>query len=163
MAVHKARPKKRNPAPKKRPTAPARRPPEIDHGSDLIAYPTNKVIGIIDKAQDAEAAVHDLRRAGFTRDKIRVLTGEQGAHRIDPTGDRHGLLAQILRSTQRVLGRYEIPHATRHEEEMLAGHFGIGITVEDKEDREKALRILESHHGHFINFYGPLVMEMLKP
>jgi hypothetical protein len=68
-----------------------------------------------------------------------------------------------LRSTQKVLGDYEIPHATRHEREMLAGHFGIGVAARDKDDREKALQILKSHHGHFINFYGPLTMEILKP
>lgn len=46
---------------------------------------------------------------------------------------------------------------------MLAGHFGIGVTVHHKEERDKASQILKAHHGHFINFYGFLMMEMLKP
>ena len=137
--------------------------PGVPSFGNFIPYPTNKVVGIIDDARDAQAALHDLQEAGFTDAQIRVLTGKEDAHRIDAPGDKHGLLALILRSIQKVFGDYEIPHATRHEEEMLAGHFGIGVTIRHKEEFDKALQILKSHHGHFINFYGPLTMEMLKP
>ncbi len=148
------------------PSRPAIKPiksrPETKGKSDFIPYPTNKVVGIIDDVADARAALHDLQEAGFTARQIRVLTGEEGAHRIDPRGDQHGLFAHMLRSIQKKLGDYEIPHATRHEEEMLAGHFGFGVTVRRKKDRDKALQVLKSHRGHFINFYGPLIMEILK-
>lgn len=143
-------------------TKPIKKPPEAEDKSDFIPYPTNKVVGIINDVEDARAALHDLQEAGFTAGQIRVLTGEEGAHRIDPRGDQHGLFAHMLRSIQKV-GDYEILHATRHEEEMLSGHFGIGVTVRHKKDRDQALQILKSHHGHFINFYGPLIMEILKP
>ena len=112
---------------------------------------------------NAKAAVRDLQKAGFSATQIRVLTGKEGARRINARGDQHGIWARMLRSTQKILGDYEIPHATRHEREMLAGHFGIGVTIRDKHDRNKALQILKSHRGHFINFYGPLTMEILKP
>lgn len=136
---------------------------EIEGKPDFIPYPTNRVVGIIDDLSNAKAAVRDLQKAGFLTTQIRVLTGKEGARRINARGDQHGVLARILRSTQKVLGDYEIPHATRHEREMLAGHFGIGVTVRDKEDGNKALKILKSHRGHFINFYGLLTMEILKP
>lgn len=29
----------------------------------------------------------------------------------------------------------------------MAGHFGIGVTAQDREDRDKARRILKAHHG----------------
>jgi len=140
-----------------------KKPAEVNDGPDFIPYPTNKVVGIINDVRDAQAAVDDLRRAGFTATQIKVLTGAEGARRIDARGEQHGPMTHLLRSTQKVLGSYEIPHATRHEEEMLAGHFGIGVTVQHNEDRDKAIQILELHHGHFINFYGPLTMEMFKP
>ena len=140
----------------------AKRLPEVEDKSDFIPYPTNKVVGIIDDVDNAKAAVRDLRKAGFSATQIRVLTGKEGARRINARGDKHGVLPRMLRSIQKVLGDYEIPHATRHEREMLAGHFGIGVTARDKDDRKKALQILKSHRGHFINFYGPLTMEILK-
>lgn len=136
-----------------------------DRGADseFIFYPTNKVVGIINEPQDAEAALGDLRAAGFTADEIEVLTGEGGARRIDVTGEGHGPLARGVRSLQRVLGDYEGAHVRRHEEEFLAGHYGIGVTAKDEEAREKARAILKSHRGHFINFYGLWAMEVLDP
>lgn len=135
---------------------------EKEDKADFIPYPTNRVVGIIDDARNAKAAVLDLQKAGFSANKIRVLTGKEGARRINARGDKHGVWPRMLRSIQSALGDYEIPHATRHEKEMLAGHFGIGVSVRDDEDRNKALKILKSHRGHFINFYGPLTMQMLK-
>lgn len=139
-----------------------KRLPGVEDKSDFIPYPTHKVVGIIDDVGDAKAAVRDLQKAGFSATQIRVLTGKEGARRINARGDKHGVWARTLRSIQKVLGDYEIPHATRHEREMLAGHFGIGVTARDKDERKKALRILKSHRGHFINFYGPLTMHILK-
>jgi hypothetical protein len=138
-----------------------KRPHDAKDHSDFIPYPTNKVVGIIDDVGDAQAALRDLKAAGFTANQVQVLTGKEGAHRLDVKGDEHGPLAHIVRSTQRLLGDYEIQHATRHEQELLAGHFGIGIKAHYKEDRDKARQILKAHHGHFINFYSPWTMENL--
>ena len=162
MAVDKDR-QRIGTSPPQSPIAHFKRLSEVEDKSDFIPYPTNKVVGIIDDVDNAKAAVRDLQKAGFSATQIRVLTGKEGARRINARGDKHGIWARMLRSIQKVLGDYEIPHATRHEREMLAGHFGIGVTVRDKDDRKKALQILKSHRGHFINFYGPLTMEILKP
>lgn len=147
------------------PTLPAidsvKRPHDAKEDSDFIPYPTNRVVGIIDDARDAQAALRDLKAAGFTADQVQVLTGQKGAHRLDVKG--HGPLAHIVRSTQRFLGDYEVQDAARHEQELLAGHFGIGIKAHYKEDRDKARQILKGHHGHFINFYSPWTMENLDP
>jgi len=131
--------------------------------SDFIPYPTNRVVGIIDDTGEAQAALRDLKAAGFTADHVRVLTGEEGAHRLDVKGDEHGPLAHIVRSTQTLLGDYEIKDLTRYEQALLAGHFGIGVTARYKEDRDKAQQILKAHHGHFINFYSRWMMEELEP
>lgn len=136
--------------------------PEHDN-SDFIFYPTNKVVGIIDDPNDVKAALRDLRAAGFTADEIEVLTGQAGAHRIDVRGEEHGPLARFVRSIQKLLGDYEPVHVRRHEQEFLAGHYGIGVTATEREKREKVLEILKSHRGHFINFYGPWAMEVLEP
>ena len=138
--------------------------PSVEHdNSDFIYYPTNKVVGIIDDPNDAKAALLDLKAAGFTADEIEVLTGEEGAHRIDVTGEDHGPLARFVRSVQKVLGHYEPVHVRRHEQEFLAGHYGIGVTAKKPEAREKVCQILKSHNGHFINFYGEWAMEVMAP
>ena len=138
-------------------------PNDSNKTSDFIAYPINKVVGFIDDLGDVKAALGDLKAAGFKTKDIQVLTGEKGAHRIDASGDEHGELAHILRSIQKTLGDYEIPRAKRHEQELLARHFGIGVIAKDEEDRNKVRDILRSHNGHFVNFYGRWVMEPWNP
>lgn len=129
--------------------------------SDFIRYPINRVVGIIDNGQDVQAALRDLRVAGFAADHVNVLTGEEGAHRLDVKGDEHGPLAHLVRSTQQLLGDYEIKEATRDAQELFAGHFGIGVTVRDKGERDQARQILKAHHGHHINYYGRWLVEYL--
>ena len=154
MSLHKRRPKEAT-------SRPAMSPIKKSHDKDFISYPRNKVIGIIDTPEDAQAALHDLRAAGFPASQIRVLTGQEGAHRIDVRGDQHGPLAHIVRSTQKLLGDYELADATRYEKEMLGGHFVIGVTAHHSDERDKVLQILRSHTGHYINFYSPWTIEEL--
>jgi hypothetical protein len=129
--------------------------------SELILYPTNKVIGIIDDADDCKAALNDLKAAGFTVDEIEVLSGKEDALRLDPTGEEHGPLARFARWIQKA-GDMEPEHVRRHEQEVLAGHFGIGVSAKDPEAREKVRDILKAHNGHFINFYGQWAIEVME-
>ncbi len=78
-----------------------------------------------------------------------------------PTGEEHGRLARIIRWLQK-FGDMEPEHVRRHEQELLAGHYGIGVTAKEPEAREKVREILKSHNGHFINFYGEWVIEALE-
>ena len=128
--------------------------------SDLILYPTNKVIGIIDDADDCKAALNDLRAAGFTADAIEVLSGKEDARRLDPTGEEHGPMARFARWIQKA-GDMEPEHVRRHEQEVQAGHFGIGVIAKEPEAREKVRKILKAHNGHFINFYGQWAIELM--
>jgi hypothetical protein len=50
-----------------------------------------------------------------------------------------------------------------HEQELMAGHFGVGVTANEEEDWNKVRDILKSHHRHLINFYGPWIMENMDP
>jgi len=129
---------------------------------DFIFYPTNKVVGIIDDPSDASAALDELEAAGFPPEDVDVLTGEEGVHRIDVTGEQHGLLARIVRILDKA-GDMEPEHLKRHEDEMRAGHFGIGVTAKELKAREQVHQILKSHNGHFINFYGPWAIKSLEP
>jgi len=109
---------------------------DLHKDSDFILYPTNKVIGIIDDLDDCKAALKDLKASGFTAAEIEVLSGEEGAHRLDPTGEEHGPLARFVRWIEKA-GDMETAHVKRHEQEVLAGHFAIGVNAKEPEAREK--------------------------
>ena len=75
-------------------------PSDKEANSKFIFNPTNKVIGIIDDARDAKAALRDLRAAGFAAAEVELLTNEEGEQRIDLTGEGREVLVHIIRSTQ---------------------------------------------------------------
>ena len=132
--------------------------------SEFTFDPTNKVVGIIADPSDAKAALRDLRAAGFTADEIEVLMSEEAAQRIDVTGEGHEASVHIVRSTQKPPAYYDAPVIVRRvEQELLAGHYLIGVAAKEPEARESALDILKSHGGHFINFYGRWAAEALEP
>jgi hypothetical protein len=140
------------------------RPNDRSANSELTFDPTNKVVGSIDDAGDAKAALSDLRAAGFTAEEVELLTGEEGVRRIGVSDEGGEVLVHIFRPTQKVPAFYDAPViARRVEEELLAGHYLIGVTAKDGEARERASDILKSRGGHFINFYGPLAAEALEP
>ena len=58
----------------------------------FIPYPTNRVVGTIADAEHADAAVKALVDAGFDRQSIDVLHGEEDLSRLDPTGTAQGVL-----------------------------------------------------------------------
>jgi hypothetical protein len=132
--------------------------------SEFSFNPTNKVVGIIDDPSDAKAALRDLRAAGFTAEEVELLTDEEGAQRIDLTGEGRKVLVHIIRSTQQPQDYYDAPRIVRQiEQELKAGHYGIGVEAKETEAREKVREILKSHNGHFINFYGQWAAEALEP
>lgn len=124
---------------------------------DLLVYPTNKVVGIIDNSAKTEAAIDALAKAGFDTDEIEVFCGQKGANIVDSGGEEHGVLAKILRTIQTFGTDYE--HAKRHEEELQAGHFMITVPVDEDEDKQEAADILKANGGYFINYYGALTIE----
>jgi hypothetical protein len=139
-------------------------PSDRGANSKFIFNPTNKVIGIIDDAGDAEAALRDLRLAGFTAGEVELLTDEKGAQRIDAIGEGREVLVHIIHSTQKPQDYYDAPKIVRQiEQELKAGHYGIGVAAKETEARERVRVILKSHNGHFINFYGQWAAEALEP
>jgi hypothetical protein len=81
----------------------------------FIPYPTNRVVGTIADAEHADAAVKALVEAGFDRNSIDVLNGEDDLSRLDPTGTEHGVLERLQRAVIRT-GRpvEEYQHLMRH-------------------------------------------------
>ena len=133
--------------------------PESKKHSEFISYPTNRVAGTINDSADAQAAIEELIKAGFNMDEIDVIFGEEGMRRLDPTGEKHGLLARLQRAFLQL--NEEPKHLRHHVEDVLAGHFVIMVLAEESEKQARASQILKSHGGHFINFYGRWTMQSL--
>jgi hypothetical protein len=130
-----------------------------NNSREFIAYPTNRVAGTVDDPGAAQAVVAALLEAGFTTDEIDTLYGEEGLRRLDPAGEKHGVLARLLRAAFQ--WNEEDKYLRQHVEDIRAGHFVIMVLAKEPEKREKVREILKSHGGHFIKFFGTWAIQSL--
>jgi uncharacterized protein (TIGR02246 family) len=121
---------------------------------DFIRYPTNRVVGTVGDAAKAGTVIDALLRAGFSREDIDVLHGEEDLHRLDPEGVGHGLLAQFQRRLISTLELEEFKHLTHYVEDVRAGRFVIMVLTKRRALRGAAADILHQHGAEFVGFYG---------
>jgi hypothetical protein len=128
----------------------------------FVPYPTNRVVGTIETAPEAQAAIQALLQAGFERDDVDVLHGESDAERLDPTGAAHGFLAQFQRALIRTAASVEeYEHLKNHVEDVRAGRFVVMVHVRAA-NRHLAADILSSHGATSVGFFGRWAWESLE-
>jgi uncharacterized protein (TIGR02246 family) len=131
---------------------------------DFIPYPTNRVVGTVADPDRSQAAINALLQAGFERLDIDILHGEGDIQRLDPTGAKHGFLAQFQRTVLRTAapaGEYK--HLTHHLDDVRAGRFVIMVLAKRREQRMVAADILNANGAEFIGFYGRWAWEGYSP
>jgi hypothetical protein len=125
---------------------------QYDPASDSLSFPDDTVVGIVDDPDAATSAVRDLITTGVPEDRIQVLCGDGGARRLDPSGEKHGVLGRLQRLIQN-FGDEDLPHIRRQAAELRDGKFLIAAPAEEDEERDRVASILKAHGGHFINHY----------
>jgi predicted SnoaL-like aldol condensation-catalyzing enzyme len=122
---------------------------------DFIPYPTHRVVGTISDSNDARSAIEALLASGFERHDIDLLHGEKDLHRLDPTGSEHGFLARFQRRLLRTARpTEEFKDLKHHVEDVRAGRFVIMVVAKQREKRNIAADVLNSHGAEFVGFYG---------
>jgi uncharacterized protein (TIGR02246 family) len=129
--------------------------------TDFIRYPTNRVVGTIGDADNAQAALTALLQAGFAEADIDILHGEQDLHRLDATGAEHGYLAQFQRTLIRVFDLEEFKNLIHHVEDIRAGRFVVMVLAKRRLQRILAADILHKYGAEFVGFYGRWAWEEL--
>jgi uncharacterized protein (TIGR02246 family) len=131
--------------------------------ADFIAYPTNRVVGTVSDAAKAQAAIDALLQAGFDRQQIDLLHGEEALHRLDPTGAEHGFLAQFHRRVIRTFELEEFKQLRHHVDDVRAGRFVITVLTKRRALRILAADILHQHGAEFVGFYGRWASQEIPP
>jgi uncharacterized protein (TIGR02246 family) len=120
----------------------------------FISYPTNRVVGSVGGAAMAEAAVAALLQAGFVREDIEVLHGDEDLRRLDPTGAEHGFPAQVQRRLIRTLDLEEFRQLSHTVDDIRAGRYVVMVLTRRRIQRILAADILHHHGADFVGFYG---------
>jgi hypothetical protein len=127
----------------------------------FLGYPLNRLVAVFDNGTDAQATLDDLVASGFAG-SFDTYCGTGGARLIDFSGEDHGRLAQLSRALHH-LNAAEAAHMDRYEQELEAGHCLVMVETHDADRQSRALEILKSHGGHFINHYGRWFIEQVQP
>jgi len=108
-------------------------------------------------ADEAEKA---LRNAGFQRDAVQVLYGEEAATRIDATGKNRGPLMHLARSIW-TYNTEEGNFLLEYQGEAEAGRNILVAHTEEPEQAKQAGEILKQHGAHLVRYFAPTHMESL--
>jgi hypothetical protein len=127
---------------------------------DFHLHPAHFLIGVVDAPREAEDALEDLIRRGVPRHEIHTWFGPAGVAAIDPDGRRHGWGARIWRAAQRATGEHHT--FERYAEEIGQGHVCVGVHCRTAHDARSAGAILGRHGGHYVNYFGAIMIETLK-
>jgi hypothetical protein len=137
--------------------------PKMDEPSkeSFRAYPTNRVIAILASRSAADVAVSDLVAAGVPAGTIETACGEEGLHEIDFAGQRHGLVARIVRAVQGIgeLAEYK----ERFELALHAGECLLAVDAAEERTRRLVHQRLKASGARYINFFAPMGVERLEP
>jgi len=129
---------------------------------DFVLYATNCVVGTVADAGTAQKTIDALLQAGFDQEHIDILHEEKDLQRLDPTGAKHGFLAQFQRTLIRTFELEEFKHLTHHLEDVRAGRFVIMVLMKRRVQRIAAADILNRHGAEFVGFYGRWAFEDLS-
>jgi hypothetical protein len=130
-------------------------PPPPD---DFLTYKDNRVISIFDDPRSVRAAIDELVKAGFPAEDIYVLSGPEGAARLDLSGEHHGLRGRIYRFIER-LGD-ERQWLEQQSALMKRGGLGVSLPADD-ESKASAAEILTRHGGQHTAHFGKAHWETL--
>ena len=119
----------------------------------LRRHPTNEVFGLVDKAEEVEAIVLDVRKHGVDGDELHVLDAKDA--RTSIAEEPHGL----RRAIESLSEEHEVSET--YQDEVEHGHRLVGIPLSDAIDKETAQHILEDHGAHHLTYYGSWVVEEL--
>jgi hypothetical protein len=134
---------------------------------DMLVYPTEKVVGVVDDRAHLRDLFSSLAEAGVRDADIEVLSGESGEEQLDPDGDEHGAFEKAMRTVQKALGE-ESQRLEHLNAEIEAGNYvvQIGLAAEDDDARDdekyRIGRILKAEGARDVAFYGKNQIEELQ-
>ncbi|MGH2688750.1 MAG: hypothetical protein ACRDKW_08075, partial [Actinomycetota bacterium] len=127
---------------------------------DLLTLRPNTLIAALDEVEDVKTASEELVAAGFPKEEICVLGGKEGAEKLDPTGEHHGLRGRLVRLLER-FGE-ETLLLEQHAEHLERGGYTILVPAADEQVSEAA-DILSRHGAHDIVHLGEGHWEPVGP
>jgi len=118
----------------------------------------NRLMAVVDQPEAGTAAAAALVQAGFPRQAVVVLLGEEDADRMDSLGKAGGFLARAWRSVQFTQMDQMVDLAV-YEAALRDGRAVLSVHARRVVERDRAKRVLEAGGAHFMNYFGRIATE----
>ena len=126
-----------------------------------VQYPTNHVVGVLDKSEQIACALDTLVSGGFLESEIELIKPEEIERLAVGTG-RRGIHDWFIRVTGSLgLKNAETEMKERYEQALRGGGTLVAVLALTEDRKDRAAQILQQCGGHFINFFGRLSVERI--
>jgi hypothetical protein len=119
---------------------------------DLLRTPSHRVVGVLPGPDEATASLLELSEAGFARDEIHAICGEEGVRRLDPTGKHHGLRGRLIRAVGNVAAADDT--LFDYADDLAAGAVIVSVPALDDETQSRAAHLLREHGATKMRYFG---------
>lgn len=126
----------------------------------LQRHPGKHVFGVVDRSVEVERILEEVDRRGVAKSDVQVIADDPGENQEAPAQHQHGALEGVTHTVERLSEEHEFNEL--YQSEVEAGRRLVGIPVSRAIDKDAAQDILHRHGAHFINYYGPWVVEELE-
>jgi hypothetical protein len=126
---------------------------------ESLELPANHVLAIVKNANEAGAIAETLNQAGFAPDDIGILTGTEGAKKLDAATGKKGFLAKLLTSGID-MGDRDTDYVAQYRSALMEGKTVLGVVAKNDEARSQVRQTLKAGGAHFITFFGQFVTEV---
>jgi hypothetical protein len=133
----------------------------MTHPHRAIGYPTNRLLAVLDDPKDAAAAMSELEASGIATVDLELLRGDEGADRMDGTGEVSGWLGRLRRAFDFALMDQLVDFAW-YEWALRDGRAVVMVRVRGDAPQAAVHAILKRHGAHFVNYYGRFATEELS-
>jgi hypothetical protein len=127
---------------------PFREPPE----GFLTHRDVDRVLAVLDDPAQVTEAIKDLTREGFDPEEIVVLSGREGAARLEAPDHQRGLRGRLSRFAEFVLSD-EPEERDRYAQELAAGRFLLAVPANESLKVQVA-ETLARHGAHDMEHFG---------
>ncbi|MTV25801.1 hypothetical protein FTX61_10320 [Nitriliruptoraceae bacterium ZYF776] len=141
-----------------------------DLTDDRLAYPEQRVVGVLPDADAIPGLLDDLADAGIDRGSVEVYRGPGDADQVDvDTDEDDGVLTGFVRTVQKAFGD-EAERLRSLNDALEAGHQVVTVPVPEEGDDEDAQRaerqriadVMHAKGARDVAYYGKWAITQLE-
>ncbi len=133
---------------------------EIPIHDDFVKYPIYKVVSVFKDREKVNAAVEELRQAGYPPEDIEAFCGIKSDEPVRFEGTTHGIWSNLAHAASHIgPGR---TYLERYERHLSDGHCLIMVKVNNAVRKQRAADILHRHTDERVTYFGLLMADEIK-